>query len=187
MGKRSDFERNPRDYYPTPYEAVIPLIPHIVAPLRPMNTPANFIEPCAGDGRLIRHLEKHGHKCVYACDIEPQAEGIEKRDIFTAGSGDMFFTGALPPCDLIITNPPWERDTLHKMIELFVDHAPTWLLFDSDWANTTQATPYEDLCKEIVSVGRVSWMGNGVSGMDNCSWYLFAKGAPRGTRFHFRR
>jgi len=29
MGKRSDFERIPRDYYPTPIEAVEPLIAHL--------------------------------------------------------------------------------------------------------------------------------------------------------------
>ena len=29
MGKRSNFERNPRDFYPTPKEAVIPLLPHL--------------------------------------------------------------------------------------------------------------------------------------------------------------
>ena len=53
MGKRSDFERVPRDYYPTPYDAVKPLLPHL-----PENF--TFAEPCAGDGRLIQHLKNHG-------------------------------------------------------------------------------------------------------------------------------
>jgi hypothetical protein len=39
MGKRSSFERIPRDFYPTPYAAVPPLIPH----LRGIRT---FAEPC---------------------------------------------------------------------------------------------------------------------------------------------
>ena len=29
MGKRSDFERKPRDFYPTPMEAVEPLLEHL--------------------------------------------------------------------------------------------------------------------------------------------------------------
>jgi len=29
MGKRSNFERKPRDYYQTPFEAVKPLLPHL--------------------------------------------------------------------------------------------------------------------------------------------------------------
>ena len=48
MGKRSDFERKPRDFYPTPMEAVKPLIPH-------MPRKFTFAEPCAGDGALCRH------------------------------------------------------------------------------------------------------------------------------------
>ena len=29
MGKRSNFPRVPRDFYPTPFEAVPPLVPHL--------------------------------------------------------------------------------------------------------------------------------------------------------------
>lgn len=160
MGKRSQFERNPRDYYPTPHDAVLPLL----AFLKPGT---EFIEPCAGDGRLIRHLERYGHRCVYACDIEPQAEGIELRDV-------LFFGETLPPAQTIITNPPWERETLHEMIDRFRRHAETWLLFDADWIHTAQAAPYLKFCHQIVSIGRVSWMDNGTSGMDNCAWFKFA-------------
>ena len=34
MGKRSDYERKERDFYPTPMEAFLPLLPHL---------PYNFI------------------------------------------------------------------------------------------------------------------------------------------------
>ena len=50
MGKRSDFERKPRDFYPTPIEAVYPLLEHLEENFL-------FAEPCAGDGALINHLE----------------------------------------------------------------------------------------------------------------------------------
>jgi hypothetical protein len=159
MGKRSTFDRNPRDYYPTPIEAVIPLLPHLAPSTQ-------FIEPCAGDGRLIKHLEQFGHRCLYACDIEPQGEGIDKRDV-------LFFNEPMPTAEAIITNPPWERTALHLMIDKFRLHAPTWLLFDADWIHTAQAAPFLKYCRRIVSVGRVSWMENGTSGMDNCCWYLF--------------
>lgn len=174
MGKRSDFERVERDYYPTPIEAVYPLFKHL--PLR-----TRFIEPCAGDGRLIKHIESVGeNKCVYACDIEPQAEGIEKRDV-------LFFAQAYPSCDYIITNPPWARETLHPMIESFTQFAPTWLLFDSDWMQTVQAAPYLPICSKIVSVGRVKWIeGTDNTGMDNACWYLFDKDFGGQTRFYGR-
>jgi hypothetical protein len=53
MGKRSSFDRVPRDFYPTPYEAVLPLLAHLPR--------CTFNEPCAGNGALIRHLQQHGH------------------------------------------------------------------------------------------------------------------------------
>lgn len=164
MGKRSEFERNPRDFYPTPYDAVLPLFGHLKSKI-------TFIEPCAGDGRLIRHLEKHNHKCLYACDIEPIND--ENSNIIIDKQDSLFFGYQLPKADFIITNPPWKRDVLHEMIEHYKAQMPTWLLFDSDWMFTGQAKPYLKYCDKIVSVGRVSWMENGTSGMDNCAWYLF--------------
>ncbi len=175
MGKRSNFERIERDFYPTPYEAVIPLLKHLPDKSR-------FIEPCAGDGRLIRHLEGAGHECVFACDIEPQAGGIEKRDV-------LFFNYEFPDrphCDFIITNPPWERSCLHAMIFKFTAHAPSWLLFDSDWAYTGQSKPFSKLCSKIIPVGRVKWIeGSKNSGMDNASWYLFDSRHSGKTEFIF--
>lgn len=50
MGKRSDFERKPRDLYETPPEAVQPLLPHLCPQTR-------FIEPCAGAGALVDALQ----------------------------------------------------------------------------------------------------------------------------------
>lgn len=180
MGKRSDFERIKMDKYYTPYSGVIPLLPHLPPKVK-------FIEPCAGDGRLIRHLESQGHKCVYACDIAPEGPGIEKADIFTFDTRNLLYAGRrLPPCDMFITNPPWERDALHPMIESLTRHADTWLLFDADWAHTIQAGPFKELCKTIVSVGRIQWIdGSKTSGMENCAWYEFST-RPGDTRFIFR-
>lgn len=172
MGKRSNFERVERDFYPTPYEAVIPLLPHLKAGMR-------FIEPCAGDGRLVSHLQKNGLQCVYACDIEPQAEGIAKQDV-------LFFNPYFPECDIMITNPPWEREVLHRMIDVFTEYADAWLLFDADWMHTVQAAPFASLCRKVVSVGRVKWIeDSGTSGMENAAWYLFSRQGS-GTQFFFR-
>ena len=161
MGKRSDFERRPMDFYATPEAAVLPLLPWL-----PAN--ARFCEPCAGQGDLIRHLMAHGHSCVSAFDLSPgtpypekDALQLERADIDTA--------------NYIITNPPWSRDVLHPMIMAFKDIAPTWLLFDADWAYTKQAIPYMDYCQMIVAVGRVKWIaGSKNTGKDNCAWYNFS-------------
>lgn len=160
MGKRSDMTRIGRDFYPTPREAVEPLLPYL--PAQPW-----FIEPCAGNGRLIAHLKAHGHRCHYACDIEPRAPGIATADV-------LFFGNILPCTEMIITNPPWKRELLHPMIDIFRRQAITWLLLDADWMHTVQAIQFMEYCDRVVSVGRVKWFGNSAqSGKDNAAWYRF--------------
>lgn len=160
MGKRSNFERVERDFYPTPYEAVVPLLPHIQPKIY-------YVEPCAGDGALFNHLARHGHVCYGKYDIEPRGDGIEQADALDL---------RLPlAADYFVTNPPWDRKILHPMIEHFrVQRMGCWLLFDADWMHTKQSAPYMKYCEKIVSVGRVKWIeGTANTGKDNCAWYKF--------------
>ena len=160
MGKRSDFERKPRDFYPTPIEAVYPLLEHLEEDFL-------FAEPCAGDGTLIEHLETKG-VCMWASDIEPQAKGIHRSPYDKLGFNELIES------NYIITNPPCDRSILHPIIDFFAPQMPTWLLFDADWIHTKQSKPYMEMCHKIVSVGRIKWFGN-MTGKDNCAWYLFDK------------
>ena len=157
MGKRSSFARAPRDFYPTPREAVAPLLPHL-----PPQT--WYAEPCVGDRALVKCLSDAGHRCVQSGDIET---GQDARDF-----------AASPHCRFIITNPPWSRPLLHDLIVHFSDQRPTWLLFDADWMHTRQAAPFLPRCRKIVSVGRVKWIPDSPhTGKDNACWYLFKDGA----------
>lgn len=171
MGKRSSFERVPRDFYPTPREAVVPLLRHLERETR-------FCEPCAGNGALIDHLTAEGHVCASAWDIEPQREDIAQHDARTRLIGNI---------DCFITNPPWERLTLHELIVWLSDQHPTWLLFDADWMHTRQSAPFLSRLRRIVSVGRVKWIpGSKMTGKDNCAWYLFDKPDARAPAFFGR-
>src|SRR4051812_16229109 len=137
MGKRSAFGRRAGDAYPTPIEAVLPLIPH----LRGVR---NFAEPCAGDGALIRHLESFGLCCTYTGDIATGQDAL---------ACDNF--GRVP----IITNPPWRRDQLHALIGHSMRCAPfCWLLFDANWANTLQSRDLIQHSSPILPIGRVRWI-----------------------------
>jgi hypothetical protein len=157
VGKRSNFERVPRDFYPTPPAAVLPLIPY----LRGIRT---FAEPCAGAGALVRHLESHGLCCVYQGDIAD---------------------GRYGDADAIITNPPYERKALHALIGHFARIAPAWLLLETDWAFTKQAAPFMSSCSDIVSVGRLRWIeGTTMSGKQNFAWYRFDTRHLAGPIFH---
>jgi hypothetical protein len=164
MGKRSNFERIPRDFYSTPAAAVPPLIPH----LRGIRT---FAEPCCGDGALVNHLESHGLRCIYQGDI---ATGQDALALDTYGDADS-----------VITNPPYTRSVMHALIEHFVRILPTWLLLESDWAHTKQATPFMPRCSDIVSVGRLRWIaGTTMSSKENYAWYRFDAHHLAGPIFH---
>lgn len=166
MGKRSSFARRPMDDYPT-------IDPRAAAALEPFVGGLYFAEPCAGDGHLIRLLEERGLTCVWASDIK---QGVDALSI----SISIKNSGA----DAIITNPPWTREILHAMILHFQSIAPTWLLFDADWAHTKQAAPFLDQCSHIVAVGRLKWIPDSPhTGKDNCAWYRFDANHFGGPRF----
>ncbi|MFN7883287.1 MAG: hypothetical protein ACK5PF_09775 [bacterium] len=171
MGKRSNFARVERDWYPTPREAVVPLLPHLP-------DGAAFAEPCAGDGSLVVTLEREGMTCIDALDIEPRNCWVYQQDALDWDCGES--------ADYIITNPPWERSILHPMIQHFARQRPTWLLFDADWMHTKQSAPFMPLLRAVVSVGRVKWIPDSkMTGKDNCAWYHFAPGDSP-TVFHGR-
>lgn len=175
MGKRSSFKRRKNDLYPTfDPRAVAALLPHLAPGTR-------FVEPCAGDGVLVDQLVAAGHTCMEAYDIAP-------------GRADVFAQDALvhTPCaddfDVFITNPPWTRALLHPLIAHLSDQAPTWFLFDADWAHTKQAAPFQTRLRRIVSVGRLKWIPDSKhDGKDNCAWYLFGRpGGNLAAEFHGR-
>jgi hypothetical protein len=166
MGKRSNFKRREADFYPTPWAAVVPLIPY----LRGIRS---FAEPCAGDGALVRHLEGFGLRCVYAGDIRSGQDALAL-DHYGAA-------------DAIITNPPYSRAVMHRLIEHFERIVPTWLLLESDWASTRQAAPFMASCSDIVSIGRVKWIeGSKHTGKDNYAWFRFDIRHKSGPIFHGR-
>lgn len=166
MGKRSSFARIERDAYQTiDPRAVDKLIPH----LRGVKS---FAEPCAGEGFLVGELQRHGFICAYEGDITTGLDALvhpfDEEAVF----------------DAIISNVPWKRDILHPMIQRFQAMAPTWLLFDADWAHTKQAAPFLDQCSHIISVGRLKWIpGSPHTSKDNCAWYRFHAQHVGGPRF----
>ena len=157
MGKRTNFEKNERDFYPTPHEAVVPLLPYLPEKLL-------FDEPCAGNGMLLDHLEIAGHKCLRATDIEPQRDDVGMFNVFDIKSayGDCF-----------ITNPPWSWQILNPLISQLSNITKTWLLLNSDLMHNKRMSEHMKRCVKIISVGRISWMQNKQTGFENCAWFLF--------------
>jgi hypothetical protein len=137
LGKRTDFARRERDEYPTPWPAVVPL-------LKLLEPGTKFVEPCAGDGELIGHLERAGHVCVASHDLPTDA-----RIARYAIESDVLF----------ITNPPWRRQFgMAEIIANLSSQRPLWALIYADWLFTLSATPYLPRLRTVAVVGRVRWI-----------------------------
>jgi hypothetical protein len=158
-------KRLDKDRYPTPAEAIAPLLPFLDGVIK------TFVEPCCGEGDMVRLLEANGLKCVYAGDIATGQDALRLRSYRGADAG--------------ITNPPHTRAILHRMILHLPRLGPTWLLLDSDWAHTKQAGPYLPTCTDIVGIGRVKWIkGTKSAGFENSAWYRFDARHRVGPVFH---
>ena len=157
MSKRNPgLARNARDFYATPEKAVLSLVPHL-----PVG--GTYYEPCSGNLDLIDALNRYSFmECVGESDIvdSKPAETLSEEDI----NGAEFF----------ITNPPWDTDWLHPIIDRLIVLRPTWLLLYSDWLFTRQAVPYQPWISTVVTMPRVIWIdGTTTAGYDNCCWVLF--------------
>lgn len=167
MGRRANTKFPPMkgDAYQTPFRPVPFLIPHL-------KNVRSFAEPCIGEGKLVRHLSRFGLRCTFAGDIQFGQDALTCPNL------------PLVKYDAIITNPPWTRSVLHPMIERFASIAPTWLLFDADWAYNSEISQYIDQCSHIVAVGRIKWIdGSEHTGKDNAAWYRFHDQHSGGPRF----
>jgi hypothetical protein len=159
MTKRASgkFERREADFYPTPFPAVVPLIPHLhrTGVLR-------FAEPCVGAGDLIRHLEGAHLTCVASGDLNLD-NCIDARS---------WAPEDLNHADAVVTNPPWERYAMAGIMEHFSYFTAGWYLIYSDWLFTKQsAVLMRDRCTDVVPIGRIKWIPNSPSvGFDNCCW-----------------
>lgn len=178
MSKRTPgLPQRPRGFWPTPFAPVKPLI-------RYLPPEANWIEPCAGAGDLIRHLAHlwPGGRLCGAYDLVPHADGIVEADALSLD---------LRP-DLYITNPPWPRigqrgDPALAIIKHLMRLAPSWMLLPWDFAANDYFREVRDHCVEIVPIGRVKWVpGSGMAGKDNCAWYQFDLAHSAGPLVHAR-
>lgn len=179
MGKRSHFEKIPKDkYYTWDKRAGEKFKPYA-------KTGIKYAEPFAGDGDLIKQLSDIGLECVFECDIESENPIITIRDAFTITKDDLKKANV----EEIITNPPWTREILHKVLDHFVPMGyPLWIILDANWLFTKQSVIYrQKWLTDIVPIGRMKWIPNTtMAGKDDVVWLRFsnAKGFGDPANFH---
>lgn len=182
MGKRSDFVRVARDFYPTPPEPVFDLSPFL-------EDVDGFCEPCVGNGALANALVGLGHRLAAAFDIEPLEDAATYATVLDCLK--------ITPRDCkgfshFITNPPWPSkhgrgEPTLGIIRHLAAMRPTWLLLSADFMHNAYAPEVLAYCPKIVSVGRVRWITDSANdGKDNAAWYCFDKRHTGGTAFHGR-
>jgi len=143
MGKRSDFDKIPRDYYPTIDPKALP--PKFIEFVRGKT----YAEPCCGEGDLVDLLMD-----ISICRWESE---IEYRGCGKVWDAMCLSKHELSKCDLIIGNPPYTKSVLLPMIDHFISLKPTWLLLPSDLMHNIYFAPYMKKCSKVVSVGRLFW------------------------------
>jgi hypothetical protein len=153
--RRPNLPPRERDEWSTPLRAVVPL-------LKFLDPDTKFIEPCAGPGELIGHLEQAGHRCIGSYDLPTDARTTSY---------------AIEPGAIFITNVPWRRQFgMNDIISNLSDQAPLWALIYADWLFTSRALPLLPRLRAIVVIGRVMWVPNSESsGMENSCWCLFER------------
>ena len=158
---RGKFDRKPRDFYPTPGAAVCPLVLHA--------TPLCFVEPCAGDGALLRELEAAGWRCHAAFDIEPGDPAVERRD---GTDFDRELLDEWPCLEAVVTNPPYERTALLRLLDMWLGTGLTvWLLLPSDMLMNKWWAPYAPHVWGIIPIGRIKWIeGSKHTSTENFCW-----------------
>lgn len=148
MGKRSNYSKIPKDFYPTIDPKALP--PNFLKYL----DRKSYAEPCWGEGDLERLITDTGldTECHFRSDINNCAtitkDGLDltKEDLYD--------------CDLIVTNPPYTKGILLPLIDHWTTLKPTWLLLPADYAHNTYMAPYMKKCSNVVSIGRMYWFEN---------------------------
>ena len=148
MGKRSEFPRIRSGRLRTPGKAVAPLLEYLSPRTR-------FIEPCAGAGHLIGHLEAAGHVCR-AYDLPDDA----RTWLYDWSRRDLHHQSAVAPVESCI-----------EIIVNLSNQAPAWLLIMPTGLYTSNRF---HSCRASTRhrVGRSRpWIpGSKSNGKDNCVW-----------------
>ena len=180
------YERRDRDFYATPEEPILKLLPYL-------DSESCISEPMCGDGAIVKVLRDNGFRVTHTSDIEPLGDMRDEADRLDVMYLDEWDIGDV---DLFVSNPPWPLPPVQlvghspgyptvPIIERLCHLRPTWLLLSADFMHNRYFTSLSRMCSHIVSVGRVKWIaGSSNTGFDNAAWYRFFYSVPHTTKFY---
>jgi hypothetical protein len=164
----SGYERKERDLYETPEWVTAALL------AEGFRKPTLVWEPACGSGKMLRMLEL----------LDAEIVGTDIHE-----TGDDFLTAALPGCDAIITNPPYELATefIDRAMEITRGAAgmvAMLLRTDFDHAKTRRRlfAEHPAFAKKIVLTKRIQWFEESKGSPSfNHAWFIWDwkhQGAP---------
>ena len=173
MSKRSNFDKVPKEFYPTTDPKAVP------TKLAEFIRGKTYAEPCYGNGDL-EDLLMDVATCEWRSDIRETVGSSKVMDALCLSKED------IARCQLIVTNPPFSKDVLLPLLDHFISLKPTWLLLPAGYMNNIYFGPYMKRCSRVVSIGRLKWIKDSKhTSTDDFCWYFWPKGSTEDMRTIF--
>lgn len=160
-------DRNEFDFYPTPAWMTRSLLE-----FHPTITQAKVLEPCSGDGAIVRVLEAAGCPLVLTNDLDPRQPAQTHEDATSAAYWD-----SVPYVEWVITNPPF--NVAFPILQHAVKKAQigvALLLRKTFLEPTNERGPWlaDHPPSRLIGQPRYSFRGKGSDSV-SCDWCLWLK------------
>jgi hypothetical protein len=158
--------------------------------------PRTILEPCSGDGAIVRVLRKHG-RMVQALDIYPYEGRPEDTVIGDYFDQTTFGANVVALCEGAVTNPPYAK-ALDFAKKLIAEHRYVALLLRTNfWAEAAGRDEFFEkypptrvwlASLRLPMMHRYKWAGPKKSSNTAHCWLIWDRGTPREfpQRFNWR-
>lgn len=161
--------RNTLDYYETPEWMVASLLAH-----HPIARTSLVLEPCCGDGAIVRALAKAGFDRIITNDLDPRHEASRHRD---ATAPEFWHMKTLHDVDWVIANPPFtEAMPMLEHAEIVAKVGVAFLLRKTFLEPTEARGPWLALHppSRVIGLPRHSFRGAGSDSVST-DWHIWLR------------
>lgn len=164
------------DFYETSQEAVDALVKHYLKGT--FKREAQILEPCCGDGAIVKALGEHGYRCVWGNDLDPARPGHTHLD---ARTHDFSYPHpGFVEINAVVTNPPFNQ-AFDILKNLKPQVGAVALLLRLTFLEPTKERG-EWLAKnppqKVIVLPRYSFTGDGKTDSVTCAWMIWDRHFP---------